>query len=127
MDYLTLKHLHITMVVLSGSFFLLRGLWMVADSAYLRQRWVRIVPHIIDTVLLASAIAMVIISAQYPFVQNWLTAKIIALLVYIALGMLALKPHRPKPVRVICWLGALAVFAYIVLVALQRDPWPLTA
>ncbi|MCB1719271.1 MAG: SirB2 family protein [Candidatus Competibacteraceae bacterium] len=126
MTYLTLKHIHITAVTLSGALFLLRGLWMLLNSPRLQQRWVRIVPHLIDTVLLASAIAMVLISAQYPFVQSWLTAKVLALLVYIALGMLALKPHRPKAVRVVCWLAALAVFGYIVLVALRHNPWPFT-
>ena len=124
MIYLTLKHIHITAVMLSGVLFLLRGLWMLVDSPRLRQPWVRIVPHFIDTVLLASAIALVLLSAQYPFVHSWLTAKVVALLVYIGLGMLALKPGRSKPVRVSCWLAALLVFAYIIWVALRHNPWP---
>ena len=70
--YLALKHLHITAVVLSFGLFALRGLWMLVDSPQRQRRWVRIVPHAIDTVLLASALGLVAILHQYPFVQGWL-------------------------------------------------------
>ncbi len=123
MDYVLLKHLHVTSVVLSISLFLLRGLWMLADSDRLRRRWVRIVPHVIDTVLLASAIGMLLILRLNPLVLDWLSAKIVALVVYIALGMIALK-HGSRPVRIGAWLGALATFAYIVAVAYTKQPWP---
>ena len=75
MDYLVLRHLHVTCVTLSGLGFLLRGVWMLIESPRLNQRWVRIVPHVLDTALLGSAIAMAVISSQYPLAQNWLTAQ----------------------------------------------------
>ncbi len=121
MIYLALKHFHVTCAVLSGSLFLLRGFWMLRDSAALQQRWVRIAPHVIDTLLLTSALVMVFWSGQYPFVQNWLTAKVIALVVYIRLGTIALKRGKTKAVRVKAFIGALLVFAYIVGVALTRQ------
>lgn len=121
MIYLALKHFHVTCAVLSGNLFLLRGFWMLRDSAALQQRWVRIAPHVIDTLLLTSALVMVFWSAQYPFVQNWLTAKVIALVVYIGLGTIALKRGKTKAVRVTAFIGALLVFAYIVGVALTRQ------
>ncbi|CAN5514102.1 SirB2 family protein [soil metagenome] len=120
-NYLAIKHLHITFAVLSGSFFLLRGLWMLADSPMLQRRWVKIVPHVVDTLLLASALVLVFWSGQYPFVQGWLTAKVLALVAYIVLGTVALKRGKTKGVRTVALLAALATFAYIVAVALTRQ------
>jgi uncharacterized membrane protein SirB2 len=79
MDYITLKHIHIACAALSGSLFLLRGTWMLTESAMLQRRSFKIAPHIVDTALLASALTMVIWSGQYPFVEPWLTAKVLAL------------------------------------------------
>lgn len=121
MNYLAIKHFHVTCAALSGSLFLLRGCWMLLDSPALQQRWVRIAPHIIDTLLLASALIMVFWSGQYPFVQNWLTAKLIALIAYIVLGTIALKRGKTKAVRVGAFISALLVFAYIVGVAVTRQ------
>lgn len=121
MSYLAIKHLHVTCAALSGSLFLLRGVWMLRDSPALQQRWVRIAPHVIDTLLLASALIMVYWSAQYPFAQNWLTAKVVALLAYIALGTIALKRGKTRAVRIGAFSGAVLVFAYIVGVALTRQ------
>ncbi|MEO5660142.1 MAG: SirB2 family protein [Polaromonas sp.] len=121
MNYLAIKHLHITFAALSGSFFVLRGLWMLLDSPLLQRRWVRIVPHVVDTVLLASALVLVFRSGQYPFVQPWLTAKVLALVAYIVLGAIALKRGKTKGVRTFALFAALATFAYIVAVALTRQ------
>ena len=96
---------------------------MLRESDMLQQRWVKIVPHIVDTLLLASALVMVVWSAQYPFVQPWLTAKLIALVLYIVLGTVALKRGKTKAVRSWALVGAMLTFAYIVAVALTRQPW----
>ena len=127
MTYLLVKHLHITCAVLSGSFFLLRGVWMLLESDALQRRWVKVVPHVVDTVLLTSALTMVFWSAQYPLVQPWLTAKVLALLAYIVLGTIALKRGQTKGTRTAALVAALAVFAYIVLVALSRQVMPFLA
>ncbi len=122
MSYLILKQLHIACVVLSGSGFLLRGLWMLRDSPYLQRRPARVLPHIVDTVLLGSAIAMAVLSSQYPFTSAWLTAKVVGLLIYIGCGTLALKRGHSKAQRAIFLVAALTAFAYIVSVALTRSP-----
>ena len=121
MSYLAIKYIHITCAILSGSLFLLRGYWMLVESDRLRRRWVKVVPHIVDTLLLTSALIMVFWSGQYPFVQSWLTAKVIALIVYIALGTIALKRGKTKAVRSGALLAAIVTFAYIVSVALTRQ------
>ncbi len=122
MNYVIAKHIHVACVALSGSLFLLRGVWTWRQAAILRARWMRLMPHAVDTLLLASALAMVAWSHQYPLVQNWLTAKVIALVAYIALGYVALKSARRPPVRVAAFIGALATFAYIVGVAISKRP-----
>lgn len=124
MSYLLLKHLHVTCVVLSGLGFCLRGWWMLRDSPRLSQRLARVAPHVIDSLLLGSAIMMAVLSGQYPFVQGWLTAKFLALLTYILLGMMALKRGRTKTIRIRFFILALLSYAYIVSVALTRNALP---
>ena len=97
---------------------------MFRAPALLQHPWVRTVPHIVDTGLLASAIALVIITQQYPLAAPWLTAKLVALVIYIALGMTALKHGKTKSVRLTAWITAQVVFVYIVAVALTRSPLP---
>jgi uncharacterized membrane protein SirB2 len=121
MSYLAIKHLHLTFAALSGLLFLTRGIWMLTESALLQQRWVKIVPHVVDTLLLASAVTLVVVSGQYPFAQNWLTAKLLALFVYIALGTIALKRGKTRQVRIAAFIGAAAVFLYIVKLAVTRQ------
>lgn len=121
--YAAVKHLHIACVTLSGVGFFLRGLLMMADSPVLQRRWIRIVPHVNDTVLLAAAIALVFLTQQFPFVDAWVTAKIFGLIAYIILGAVALRAGRTRGVRVAAWFGALAVFGYVVSVALTKSPW----
>ncbi|MGB5587702.1 MAG: SirB2 family protein [Gammaproteobacteria bacterium] len=121
--YPALKHLHVTCAALSLGLFLLRGWWMVRFPARLQRRWVRVLPHVIDTVLLASAIALMFVIRQWPFYQDWLTAKVIGLVVYIALGTIALKRGRTMQVRVLAFIAAVAVFLWIVATARLHTPW----
>lgn len=122
MSYLLLKHLHVTCVVLSGLGFCLRGGLMWRNPKMLGKRLARIAPHVIDSILLGSAIAMALMSEQYPFASPWLTAKLFGLLTYIGLGTMALKRGRTLQIRVRFFVLALLVYAYIVGVALTRNP-----
>ena len=122
MSYLALKHLHVTCVVLSGLGFCLRGWWMLRESPLRQHRLTRTLPHIIDTLLLGSALTMAWMSGQYPFVNGWLTAKLIGLLAYILFGMMALKRGRTLTLRARYFGLAVLAYAYIVSVALTRSP-----
>lgn len=122
MDYILIKHLHMTCAALSGGFFVVRGSWMLAGSAMLQRRWVKTVPHVVDSLLLISAIALAVISHQYPGPMPWLTAKVVALVAYILLGTVALKRGRTKGIRTAAFLAALATFGYIVAVAVTKNP-----
>jgi uncharacterized membrane protein SirB2 len=127
MLYLTVKYLHVTCVVLSISGFCLRGLLLMRKSALMRRHWIRVVPHVNDSILLAAGIALTVLLGQYPFVDAWLTAKIFGLLAYILLGALALKPGRDPRWRMVSGLAAVGVFGWIVSVALSKHPMGLFA
>ncbi|MGC2049420.1 MAG: SirB2 family protein [Gallionella sp.] len=120
MSYLLLKGLHIACAITSYTLFFLRGIWSFNDSPIMRLRWVKIVPHVVDTLLLVSAIALTFVIRQYPFMDAWLTAKVIGILLYIGLGFVALKYGKTRIIRILAWLLAQAVFAYIVLVAINH-------
>jgi uncharacterized membrane protein SirB2 len=117
----TLKTIHVTFAALSFSGFFVRGIWMLRDSPLLKQRWVRIAPQVVDTVLLASAIALAVQWRLSPLDQPWLMAKIIALVVYVGVGLVALRFGRTKTVRAAAWVLGMLIFAYIVSVAVTRS------
>jgi uncharacterized membrane protein SirB2 len=120
--YLWVKYLHVACVILSLCGFAARGALMLAQSPLLGARWVRVAPHAVDTVLLASAAWLAWALQQYPFVHGWLTAKVLGLLAYIGFGMVALRRGRTKGIRATFFALACASAAYVVWVALTRDP-----
>jgi uncharacterized membrane protein SirB2 len=126
--YALLKWLHVVCVVASGAGFVARGALMLADSPLQRARFVRIAPHVVDTVLLAAAITMAVLAKLSPLAHPWLAAKIVGLIAYVVLGTIALRRGRTKPARAAAWTAALLVFAWIVGTALRHDPlWLLHA
>jgi len=122
MDYAAIRHLHIACAGISVSLFTARGAMQLGGIDWRRWRWLNIVPHINDTLLLTAAVALAVMSAQYPLAQLWLTAKVLGLCAYITLGSLALRRSVPVKVRRIAFLAALLAVAYIVGVALKRSP-----
>lgn len=120
--YLAIRYVHIVCVVLSLAGFALRGVLALAGSPAMQARLARIAPHVVDTLLLASAVALAVMSQQYPFAQGWLTAKVLGLVAYIVLGSVALRRGRTPGVRAAAYAAALVTAAYIVSVALSRDP-----
>lgn len=122
MSYTLLKLVHVSSITLSYLLFLMRGIWMIRASAQLQQRWIKIMPHVIDTVLLISAIMLAVLIQQNPLVDSWLTAKVAGLLLYIGLGMIALRFGKTRTIKISAWIMAQIVFFYIVLVALTKNP-----
>lgn len=121
MDYLSVRSVHIACAGISISLFAARGLMQVGGVDWRRWGWLRIAPHLNDTVLLGAAVALAVMSGQYPFAQTWLTAKVLALFAYIALGRLALGRDVPPHRRRIAFVAALLSVSYIVAVALTRS------
>lgn len=124
MTYAFLKHIHLATIVITLALFLLRGAWRLTDSPKLNQKWVKIVPHTNDAILLAAAIGMLIVANLNPLDHGWIMAKIIALLAYIVLGTIALKRGKTPLQRNLAFIGALAVFAYMIAVAVTKQAWP---
>ena len=122
MDYGLIKSVHQGAVALSVAGFFARGVASLAGAGWVRGRLARTLPHVVDSVLLASALGLAWMLRLTPESTPWLMAKIVGLLFYVALGMIALQPGRPVGVRAIAWVAALAVFGWIVSVALLKDP-----
>jgi uncharacterized membrane protein SirB2 len=122
MDYLFVKYLHVTCVVLSVSLFVVRAALELLAQPWRQWRLLKVAPHVIDTVLLTSALWLAWRIGQYPFVNGWLTAKVLALLAYILLGMRALGKRTPQGQRLPFLLAALLSVGYIVGVALTHSP-----
>jgi len=113
---------HVTTVLISITGFLLRGILLFSGSPLISRRWLKVVPHVNDTLLLASAITLAVMRGFNPVQQPWLMAKIIGLLIYIVLGLIAFRFGRSRGQRMLAWLAALAVFAYIVGLAVTKQP-----
>ncbi|HFD33434.1 MAG TPA: regulator SirB [Gammaproteobacteria bacterium] len=116
-----IKLIHMSTAFISISLFLLRGFWVFQNSSMMSKRWVKIVPHVNDTLLLITATILAITTHQYPFVDNWLTAKFSALIIYIFTGMYALKRAKSKKNKVIFFILSVLIFIYIVMVAITRS------
>jgi uncharacterized membrane protein SirB2 len=124
--YMAYKHFHLLMVVLSVSFLLVRFAMSLKPAAVLQTKFFKIAPHVIDTLLLLSAVMLMLTLQQYPFVNPWLTEKFLAVLAYIALGVMAFK-GRTAAIRWICFLGALGWLGLVLRVAITKQPVFLTA
>ncbi len=122
MQYLAAHHSHVAFVTISILLFLLRGGLMLAGSPVLRSPALRIAPHVVDTMLLASALWLVHV-LHLPFFETpWLVAKVCGLLAYIVLGSMALRVGRPRPVRAAAFAAALVTVSWMISVAILHDP-----
>lgn len=120
--YLEIRDIHVAAVIASGFLFCTRGALVLARWPSVMHPLLRYGSMAIDTILLAAGITLMFVIRQYPFVDGWLTAKLVLLIVYITLGTFALNRARTQGVRATCYLLALATFAYIVSVAIAHDP-----
>ncbi|HET7359501.1 MAG TPA: SirB2 family protein [Rhodanobacteraceae bacterium] len=120
--YLPILHTHVACVAASGTLFFGRGCLMLAGSPLANHPLARRVSQTVDTVLLVAAILLTMIIHQYPLVQAWLTTKVLLLVLYIALGVFALRRAPTRALRACCFVAALAVYLYIVAVAVAHSP-----
>lgn len=123
MTFTLLRLVHTSTVLITLILFMLRGFWMLIDSPRQQRPWVKVVPHVNDTILIMAAIGMIAVGPWSVFTP-WIIAKIVGLLAYIWLGTLALRRGRSKLKRIQAFVAALAVFAYIVSVAVTKQVLP---
>lgn len=123
MDYASIKLIHQSAVVLSGLGFAVRGIASMRGAQWTQSRLAKRLPHIVDTVLLLSAVTLAAMLHLNPAHAPWLMAKILSLLLYIALGMVALRPRFGWKIRATAWALALVGLAWIATVAVLKNPW----
>ncbi len=125
--WLILRYLHVALALGSVTLFVARAVPVVLSGREPPPGLWRVLPHGVDTLLLFSGIGLMVLSRQYPPTVEWLTLKLVLIVVYILLGMAAFRLHRRA-----LWLragllaAALATFVWIALIALTRQPWPFT-
>lgn len=120
--YPEIRWVHVGAVIASGFLFMVRGLAVNSGARWPMAAPTRYLSYGIDTVLLVSALTLITILQQYPFVQSWLTVKVVLLTVYIMLGTFALKRGRTRSVRIACYLAALLTYGFIISVARAHHP-----
>lgn len=120
--YYSLRIIHISCAILSISGFILRGIGLIQGASWMHHKATKRLPHIVDSLLLFTALVMVYLSQQYPFVLDWLTVKVICLIIYILLGMVALRWGKSQHIQIMAWFLAVCVFFFIISVAITRSP-----
>jgi len=122
LDYATVKLVHQSAVVLSVSGFVVRGAASFTPATWVNGRAAKTLPHVVDTVLLLSALTLAWMLRLTPANAPWLMAKVLGLVAYVGLGVIALRPGRPLRVRVLAWVLALGTVGWIVSVAMTKSP-----
>jgi uncharacterized membrane protein SirB2 len=123
--YHMLKLAHVALVVTSGSLFVYRYARLRMHPDQPLPKALKVLPHINDTVLLVCAIGMLSLIGLNPFTIPWLLAKIVALVLYIVLGIICMRSLPGSRRQSISFVAAISVFAYIVLVGLSKQAIPL--
>lgn len=119
--YFLVKHIHLTCVALSLILLFIRFFWMLRQSPMLDKKLIKVLPHVVDTLLLVSALVLCVLINQYPFEQPWLTEKLFAVVAYIVMGYMCLK-GRTKALRWVALAGAMGWIALIVRLAITKQP-----
>lgn len=117
-----IKFLHVALAYLTVGGFVVRGIWALTDSPLRAAKWVRIVPHVVDTALLVLGVTLVWQLGISPW-SGWLGAKLLGLVAYIGFGVMTMRARR-RPLQVAGFVGALLAAGYIFTVAFSRSTWP---
>ncbi len=120
--YPAVKHLHLMLIALSVVFFTVRFILHLRDSEMLEKKFLKIAPHVIDTFLLLSGVALCFIINQFPLENAWLTEKLGAVVAYIVLGIIAMKINRNKLFKVFAYIGAISWLVYAARMAVFKQP-----
>lgn len=119
--YFALKHAHVTMVVVSFLLFAWRG-YLAIDGHYQATRIRMLLIHGVDTLLLVCGVSLAVLLGLNPLVTPWLLAKIVALVLYIVIAMVAIKRGKTRGQRRVAWWVAMMIFAYMVMTAISKSP-----
>ena len=123
MPWPLVKHFHVAFALLTVCSFCLRAYWMLSGSPRLRASWSGWLPHVVDTLLFATGLTMAIGLSISPLTHSWFAAKLLAIVVYVVIGSVALKRGRSRGARAVALVLSLLVLIYIFATALHHDPW----
>ena len=121
--YLIIKHLHMTLALISIIGFMVRGQLAFRQHPLLDKKWIRITPHIVDTLILTAAFYLAYSLRLWPWEAAWVGVKIVALILYILLGTRVIKRKGTLKQQKAAYIAAILVFAYIVAVAITKSAW----
>lgn len=113
------KHIHMSLAVLTILGFLLRSFWLFTQNPTLQKKLVKIIPHIVDTLLLASGITLMVLTRQYPPTFSWITIKIILIVLYIVFGIFMFRAADKKSQGLFFTL-AIASIGTILFLAINK-------
>jgi len=119
--YPIVKHFHVILVITSITLFQYRY-WMYHVNKRNAPKAMKILPHCMDTLLLISGITMAIWIGLSPLQVDWLLFKLVALLFYIILGMLAMK--KSGITQWFCYVAASLAVVYMIMAANQKSALP---
>ena len=120
--YLIIKNIHVTFATLTIVGFVLRAYWRMSGSDLYQNRAMKIVPHTVDALFLATGIWLIMMLDMNPLQHPWLLAKFAAIFAYVGLGMVAFRFGRTPQIRSLAFIGALMAFAFVVGAALIKSP-----
>jgi uncharacterized membrane protein SirB2 len=120
--YLIIKNIHMAFATLTIIGFLLRGYWRISGSSFYKSRAMKVLPHTVDALFLATGVWLIVMLNLNPMQHPWLLAKFVALFAYVGLGMIAFRFGRSPEIRLIAFVGAVASFAFVVGAAMAKSP-----
>ena len=119
--YTAVKHIHLTAIILSLVLFIARFVLLWLKSSKLNSKLLKVLPHLVDTVLIVSAITLCVLLQQYPLVDAWVTEKLLALIMYVFMVTLALRLANNNFMRIIGFVGAISWVAFAGAVAMSKQ------
>jgi uncharacterized membrane protein SirB2 len=120
--YLIIKNIHMAFAMLTIIGFLLRGYWRISGSSFYKSRAMKVLPHTVDALFLATGVWLIVMLNLNPMQHPWLLAKFVALFAYVGLGMIAFRFGRTPEIRLVAFVGAVASFAFVVGAAMAKSP-----
>jgi uncharacterized membrane protein SirB2 len=120
--YPQIKLVHVAMVLASGALFALRGAGVLAGQHWPRAALVRWTSYTIDTTLLTAAMMLLTILPRAMFANGWLAMKLLLLVAYIVLGLLALRPQRGRVARAGLYIASVLAYAWMYTIARAHHP-----